>query len=594
VIPCFQMMRTRAVLCNRKRLALATDDIAERRPQDRVVVNNDTDYVEPLDMIAKLRDDKKESTTSIAISLAGLSLAIQPQLRKRFKERLEMKWLYCSVVVGAVFFGCGMPLNEVAEAKADAADTEWLGYNGGYDATRFSPLNQINTKNVAQLKEVARFKIPETLSFQCGPVVVGDTMFITTVTSTYAIDARTGKQRWVRTIKPTTHMIGTPVRGVAYADERLFRGTMDGHVLALDAKTGDVLWDVPSVDPAAGEYYTAVPVAWNGLVLIGNSGSDMGGIGHIRAFEASTGKQVWNFDTVPSTGEGADTWPNDPDKHRAGGGVYSSFALDPEAGIVYVPVGNPGPDFVKEYRPGDNLFSCGVVALDAKTGELKGYHQFVKNDFHDWDVAASPILLNSKAGRRIVAAACKNGYLYGLSRDLKDELFKTAVTRIENTAAPLTKEGTRFLPGTQGGTNWYGPSYSPPLNALFVPAIDWATTVKLGGPEDLKRVPGKPFIGSANAFGDQDSKSQRFGHITAVDADSGKVLWKYDANTALVASVTPTAGGVLFSGDTTGNFLAFDGANGHVLLKKDMHDAIGGGTITYLLEANSMLLSQEA
>jgi alcohol dehydrogenase (cytochrome c) len=405
------------------------------------------------------------------------------------------------------------------------------------DATRFSPLTQINTKNVAKLKEVARFKIPETLSFQCGPVVVGDTMFIATVRSTYAIAARTGKQRWVRTMNSATQMIGTPVRGVAYAGGRLFRGTMDGHILALDAKTGDVIWDVTSVDPKTGEYYTAVPAVWNGLVLIGNSGSDMGGIGHVRAFDANTGKQVWNFDNVPSSGEGANSWPNDPDKIKAGGGMYSSFALDRDAGVVYAPVGNPGPHFVKEYRPGDNLFRCGVIALDAKTGELKGYHQFVKNDFHDWDVAASPILLKSKAGREMVAAACKNGYLYGLSRDLKTELFKKTVTRIENTDTPLTKEGTRFLPGTQGGTNWYGPSYSPPLNALFVPAIDWATTIKLGGPDDLKKVPGKPFIGSANAFGDQDPKSQRFGHVTAVDADSGTVRWKYDTDTPMVAAL---------------------------------------------------------
>ena len=260
---------------------------------------------------------------------------------------------YYSLVIVLAVFGCGMMLSETAEPKTGAPDTQWLGYNGGYDATRFSPLTQIDIKNVAKLKEIARFKIPETLSFQCGPVVVGDTMFITTVTSTYAIDARTGKQRWVRTIKPTTQMIGTPVRGVAYTDGRLFRGTMDGHVLALDAKTGDVLWDIASVDPKAGEYYTAVPVVWNGLVLIGNSGSDMGGTGHIRAFEATTGKQVWNFDNVPSTGEGADTWPNDADKIKAGGGIYSSFALDPDAGVVYAPVGNPGPDFVKDYRHED-------------------------------------------------------------------------------------------------------------------------------------------------------------------------------------------------------------------------------------------------
>jgi alcohol dehydrogenase (cytochrome c) len=378
-------------------------------------------------------------------------------------------------------------------------------------------------------------------------------------------------------------MIGTPVRGVAFADGRLFRGTMDGHVLALDAKTGEVVWDVVSVDYKTGEYYTAVPVVWNGLVIIGNSGSDMGGIGHIRAFDAGSGKLVWNFDNVPLSGEASKTWPDDPNKTRAGGGMYSSFALDPEAGLLYSPVGNPGPDFVNDYRKGDNLYTCGVVVLDAKSGKLKGHRQFVKNDDHDWDVAASPILFTSKGGRKMVAAAGKNGYLYGLSRDLQEEHFKTPVTRIENVDAPMTKAGTRFLPGTQGGTNWYGPSYSPPLNTLFVPAIDWATTIKLGGPETLKKEPGKPFVGSANSFGDQDPKDQRFGHVTAVNADSGKVVWKYDTDTPMVAALTPTAGGLLLTGDTKGNFLALDAATGKVLFKKDLGDPIGGGIITYML-----------
>jgi alcohol dehydrogenase (cytochrome c) len=161
--------------------------------------------------------------------------------------------------------------------------------------------------------------------------------------------------------------------------------------------------------------------------------------------------------------------------------------------------------------------------------------------------------------------------------------FKTQVTRVENADAPLTQEGTRFLPGTQGGTNWYGSSYSPPLNALFVPTIDWATTLKLGGPESLKHDPPQPFIGSANGFGEQDPKDQRFGHISAVDADSGKVLWRYDTDTSMVASVTPTAGGVVLTGDTHGNLLAFDAANGNVLLKKALGDPIGGGIVTYQL-----------
>jgi len=370
---------------------------------------------------------------------------------------------------------------------------------------------------------------------------------------------------------------------VAYADGRVFRGLADGHVVAMDARTGDVVWDVVGADSKAGEFYTAAPVVWEGRVYLGNAGSDYGAIGHVRAFDASTGRRLWSFDTVASTGEDAKTWPNDPARVKAGGGTYSSYALDPQAGVLYAPVGNPGPDFVRNYRDGDNLYTSSVVALDARTGVLQGYYQLVKNDFHDWDVAASPILFTSRAGRKMVAVAGKNGYVYGLSRDLHDVYFKTAVTRIENADAPITPQGTRFLPGTQGGTNWYGPSYSPALNALFVPAIDWATTVKLGDPDTLKHDPPNPFIGSANGFGTQDPKDKRFGHITAVDADTGKVLWRYDADTSMVAAVTPTAGGVLLTGDTKGNFLALDAASGRVLLRKDLGDPIGGGISTYML-----------
>ena len=256
--------------------------------------------------------------------------------------------------------------------------------------------------------------------------------------------------------------------------------------------------------------------------------------------------------------------------------------MDPEAGLLYSPVGNPGPDFVGEYRSGDNLYTCSVIILDARTGELKGYRQFVKNDFHDWDMAASPILFTSRAGRKMVAAAGKNGYLYGLSRDLQKLSFQVPVTRIENADAPLTAEATHFLPGMHGGTNFYGPSYSPPLNTLFVPAIDWGSTIKLVPPEALKHNPPQPFTGAVNAFGDHDA--ERFGHITAVDADSGHVLWKYDTDTPMLASVTPTAGGLLLTGDTKGNFLAFDASNGNVLLNKDLGEPIGGGVVPYMLD----------
>jgi alcohol dehydrogenase (cytochrome c) len=407
-------------------------------------------------------------------------------------------------------------------------------------------------------------------------------MYVTTLKNTYAIDARTGQQRWVHHFEPKSTVLPTPVRGLGYADGRVFRGAPDGRLLALDAETGDLVWNVEGADPLAGEYFTVAPVVWEGLVFIGNSGGDVGAIGHVRAFDAKSGRRLWNFDTVPSSGEAARTWPNDPNKVKAGGCMYTSFALDAESGMLYVPVGNPGPDFAGDYRNGDNLYTGSVILLDAKSGELKGYHQFIKHDVHDWDCAASPILFTSRSGRKMVAAACKNGYLYGLSRDLAHVLYQTPITRIENVDAPLTPQGTRFLPGSAGGTNWYGPSFSPLLNALFVPAIDWATTIKLGGPESLRHDPPRPFLGSSNMFGDHDPKNQRVGHITAVDAENGNVLWRYDTDTPMVASVTPTAGGVLLTGDTKGNFLALDARDGKVLLQKNLGDPIGGGVVTYM------------
>ena len=227
--------------------------------------------------------------------------------------------------------------------------SEWPSYNGGYDATRYSSLSQINTGNVASLAEVARFKLPETTAFQSGPVLIDGTMYVTTANNTYALDPRTGEQRWIQHFEPKSAGIGTPVRGVGYADGRLFRGTPDGHLLALDAKTGNVIWDVVGADATIGEYYTAAPVVWEGRVYMANSGSDVGAIGHIRAFDTQNGKQLWNFDIVPSTGPGSETWPKD--KPKVGGGVYSSFALDTDTGMLYSPTGNPGPDFVGVVSP---------------------------------------------------------------------------------------------------------------------------------------------------------------------------------------------------------------------------------------------------
>jgi alcohol dehydrogenase (cytochrome c) len=466
--------------------------------------------------------------------------------------------------------------------SALAANTEWLTFNGDYSANRFSPLKQITKRNVKSLRQVGRYQLPETTSFQAGPVMVGRAIYVTTATATYAVDAISGKLRWHSKFTPKSLGLGTPVRGVAYADGKLYRGTPDARVMATDAKTGRTVWVVDGADMAEGEYFTAAPIAWKGLIYLGTSGSDIGCIAHMMAFRATDGKKVWNFDIVPSTGPAAATWPSDPNKIKAGGGMYSSYALDTATGILYVPTGNPGPDFIPSYRPGDNLYTCSVIMLDAKTGKLRGYHQFVPNDYHDWDIAASPILYTSKSGRKMVAVGGKDGYLYGLDRNLKRVFFKAPVTRHFNVNAPITPEGTRFLPGTQGGVNWNGPAYSPLHNALFVNTRDWGTTVKLGGPETLEvHEVGKPFLGSSNGFGEDDPHSERLGWLTAVDADTGKLRWKYRSALPLAAAVTPTAGGLVFTGDLEGNLLAFDAANGKVLFKNKAGGPVGGGIITY-------------
>jgi alcohol dehydrogenase (cytochrome c) len=463
-------------------------------------------------------------------------------------------------------------------------NTEWLMFNGGYSADRFSPLKQITTKNVDSLVQVGRYELPETTSFQAGPVVVKNRLYVTTATATYALDARTGKLLWIQKYNPKSFGIGTPVRGLAYADGRLYRGTPDAHVLALDAKTGKVIWDVVAAKAENGEYFTAAPLVWKGSIFLGTAGSDVGAVGHMMAFSVKDGQRLWNFDIVPSSGPGADTWPSDPKKQRAGGGTYSSYALDTDTGILYVPTGNPGPDFFGDYRPGDNLYTCSVVMLDTKTGKLLGYHQFVPHDVHDWDIAASPILFTSKSGQKMVAVGGKNGYLYGLNRDLTTVAWQTPVTTIKNVDAPITPEGTRFAPGTQGGVNWNGPAYSPLVNAVYVNTRDWGTMVKLGGPESLVYNPGKIFVGSADGFGEDDPASEQSGWLTAVDADNGHVLWKYHAPQPLAAAVTPTAGGLLLTGDLEGNFLAFDAVTGNMISKKKADGPIGGGIITYSID----------
>lgn len=456
---------------------------------------------------------------------------------------------------------------------------EWPTYNNGYKGQRFSPLTQISPANVGALKEMCRLKVADGGSFHSGPVVVDGTMYVTTPLDTFAIDPTNCKVRWKSSYAPEQDQVYPVNRGVAVMDGRVFRGTADGRLLALDAATGHVIWTDVVGDPTLNEFIDAAPLAWNGLVITGTSGSDFGIKGRIVAYDALSGREVWRFTTIPTGKEvGADTWDARQTAETGGGGTWSTFALDVITGELFVPVGSPAPSFAPEYRPGANLFSDSMVVLDAITGKLEWWYQLEGNDGHDLDLAAAPMLYSNSEGRDIAAAAGKDGYVHLVDRLTHQLIFKTAVTRIENEAVrPSTKE-TKFCPGGAGGTEWNGPALDLARRMLFVGAVDSCTMIK----STLQ----KRFVKSAGvmlwgATATQETDVPPTGWVTALDSDSGKIKWKYHAEAPVIGGVTATAGGLVFTGDTAGHFLAFESSSGRVVYQKPTGGAIAGGVITY-------------
>ena len=475
-----------------------------------------------------------------------------------------------------------------AAMQAEAvADGDWPSYNRTLDSQRYSPLNQITTANVASMKQVCAFDLGESTNFQSGIIVANSTMYVTTDTNTFAIDPSTCQQKWKHHYdKPTPEGLRVN-RGAAYAGGKIFRGVNAGYLMALDANTGQFLWESKMADPAVGESVPAAPIAWNGMVFIGQAGGDNKGVrGRMMAFNQSDGKQVWSFDLVPMTGPGSETWPPSTDEApRTGGATWTSYTIDPASGLLYVPAGNAAPDFDIKLRPGLNLYTNSVVVLDAKTGAFKEHYQLTPNDFHDWDVAAAPALIKTSGGRNLIIGAGKDGILHAVDPSQKSEIYKTPVTTIENADTPLSAETkVRFCPGTQGGVEWNGPAFHPAANLIFVNSVDVCFSLKLT-PETLEGEHGKPYTGGTSPtelYGTFDPKDKWKGWVTAVNAEDGSVKWKFQSPSPMLAAITATAGGLVLTGDLNGDLYAFDAADGKQLWKQNTGSPIGGGIVTYL------------
>jgi len=501
----------------------------------------------------------------------------------------------------AAYKGRGAAPQPAAAAVPGAAAGDWPSYNKTLTSERFSDLSQINTANVAKLKVQCTYDTHQYSAFETGLIMVEGALIGTTEFDIFSINPATCAENW-RTHEVYPPSILAVNRGAAYLDGLLFRGSQDGRVFAYDFKTGKRVWETTIADVKNGETVPAAPIAWEGLVFVGNAGSDYkGGKGRMYALDARTGKIIWEFYLVPRT-EGdpvrgpqgksppdLTTWKNVPGAPISGGGTWSSSTLDPTTGLLYVPGGNPAPDFDISVREGENLFTDSVVVLDAKTGDYKNHFKIVPRDWHDHDVSNPPALIQTMGGKKLMAVAPKNGHLHGF--DLADNklLYKVPVTTIENLDVPFSPDkDVHFCPGAVGGEEWNSPAYDPRTNLILIGDVDWCTTVKLQTREEvLATSHGQPWMGMyyinpVNALGKQARADGYWsGWLHAVDADTGVWKWRLRTNYPIVGAITPTAGGLVFFGDVGGNFYALNAANGQKLWGQQIGGAITGGVITY-------------
>jgi PQQ-dependent dehydrogenase (methanol/ethanol family) len=491
-----------------------------------------------------------------------------------------------------VITGSRAPGGKPTQAELNSANTnttDWLMSNHDYGGQRFVDLKQINRQNVASLKPVAMYQVADMNAFHTNPVIAGGLMFITVKDSTIALDATTLKVRWRYDRKPKGKE-GWPLnRGVAIKDGMVIRGTHDGYLIAIDAATGKLIWDRALVEMNKHEGgFTMAPVIFGDLIIIGPAGSELGVKGWVGAFKLSNGEQVWRFNTVPDDGEpGSETWEKADAKLKGGGAVWAPLSLDIEQGLVYVPVANPAPDFYGEARPGNNLYTCSMVALDVRTGKLKWFYQLVPHDLHDWDTTqVSPLFSTTIAGktRRLVATAGKDGLLHVLDRDTHEQVYEVPVTTRLNTDVPLTREGVRACPGVLGGVQWNGPAFNAGTNMLYVNAVDWCGTFSKAA-ED-RYVEGQFYMGGS-VRADAPEKSR--GWLTAVDASSGAVRWKYESSRPMLAAVTTTSANLIFTGELLGDFLALDAKTGEVLYRFNTGGRMNGGVVTYAINGKQYI-----
>ena len=507
---------------------------------------------------------------------------MQPELRpKAFAARI-----FTAILVGLVLAaGAARAPASSADPASNSDSGDWRYVDHDLAGTRYSPLQQITPKNVAQLGKACAYSFPDKEPSQTAPIVAAGRMYLTSAHYTVAIDGADCHLIWSSTWTPHEHEPANTHRGAALADGKIIRGTSDGFLVALDAKDGHTIWSKQIADPKEGYFISMPPLVHGNLIYIGPAGAETAAHGWVGAFRISDGERVWRFNIVPEDGEpGADTWGPDPAARKHGGGnTWTPMSFDEKKNLLYVPGGNAAPDLYDDDRPGDNLYTNSLLALDAATGHLVWYRQFIPHDVHDYDLShVAPVFTTTISGsaRNVIASTGKDGLLRLLDRDSKDVIYSVPFTNRLNVEAPVTRTPVRVCPGTLGGEEWNGSAYYHKGNMLIVPATDWCAEFNKDAtaPDPEKEHTHAFYFGGETKF---DPWSAARGRLTAFDASTGQEKWRYEAAKPMVAGVTATAGDVIFAGELTGDLLGLDARSGKVLLRLALGGPAGGGVVTY-------------
>jgi len=522
-----------------------------------------------------------------------------------------------AVSLGAVIAPIAATAQVPYERIVNSADQpeNWLTYGGDYSSQRYSSLSQITPANVTELESKWVLQNQVFGAWQSNPIVVDGIMYMTQrPNDVMAVDAVTGRVFWVYS-HPTDESArvccGANNRGVAVLGDKVFMGTLDARLIALDRTNGQPLWDIEVADVDLAYSITMAPLVVKDKVMVGVGGGEFGIRGFFAAYDVETGEEVWKFYTIPGPGEpGHDSWEGDDWEH-GGAPIWITPSYDPELNLTYWGVGNPGPDWNPGQRPGDNLYSDAVVAVDADTGELKWHFQFTPNDGYDYDAVQVAVLVDTDwegEPRKLMLWANRNGYFYVLDRITGEFLSGTPFVKVnwssglDENGRPIPTpqpEGMPTWPGNQGGTNWYPPSYSPRTGLFYFTA--WEDYATIYEPAESEYRPGRMYLGGgfrvlAPAPGAAtigigrtspiNNWTDEVGHgtVIAMDPHTGEAVWKYEQFDVSDAGMLTTESNLLFTGGREGYFHALDARTGELLWKASLGGQIVMAPVTFMVD----------